>query len=69
MPEKKLKVRPKLLKDIADHGADIRFALLEIAAGSYKNKNELWDLLRKLRCAGHSINQLAQKAITEFGQV
>jgi hypothetical protein len=69
MTENKPTMRPKLSRDIDGYASIVHNALLKIAADQYEDKNELWDLLRKVRCAGHSINQLAQKAITEIGEV
>lgn len=69
MSDKKPTVAPKIIKELdlcLTHGKSI---LLQIVGGEYDDKHDLWHLLRGLRCRGHSINQLAQKAITDIGEV
>lgn len=69
MRTKKLEVRPPLIRNIGEAHDAMRKALFGIEGKTYKNKDELCDLLRVIRSAGHSINQVAQKAITEIGEV
>lgn len=62
-------VAPKIIKELDQCFSQGKSIWWQIVGGEYKNKDDLRVLLRGVRLRGRSINQLAQKAITDIGEV